>query len=62
MTGFQVVLITLAILTIVVAINGIKQVSQGSAAIVERLGKFRIELKPGLNFIVPFLDKGNDLV
>ena len=57
MTGFLVVLITLAILTIVVAINGIKQVSQGSAAIVERLGKFRIELKPGLNFIVPFLDR-----
>lgn len=57
MTGFLVVLITLAILTIVVAMSGIKQVSQGSAAIVERLGKFRIELRPGLNFIVPFLDK-----
>jgi regulator of protease activity HflC (stomatin/prohibitin superfamily) len=57
MTGSLVVLITLAILTIVVAISGIKLVSQGEAAIVERLGKFRIELKPGLNFIVPFLDK-----
>ena len=57
MTGFLVVLITLAILTIVVAMNGIKQVAQGTAAIVERLGEFRIELRPGLNFIVPFLDK-----
>lgn len=33
-----------------------KVISQGSEALVERLGKYHKTLKPGLNMIVPFLD------
>ncbi|XP_077989045.1 stomatin-like protein stl-1 [Glandiceps talaboti] len=35
----------------------IKFVPQQEAWIVERMGKFHRELKPGLNFLMPFLDK-----
>ena len=27
------------------------------AAIIERLGKYQTTLEPGLNFVIPFLDK-----
>ncbi|MFB2836483.1 SPFH domain-containing protein [Floridanema evergladense] len=33
-----------------------KVINQGSEALVEQLGKYHKTLKPGLNFIVPFLD------
>lgn len=44
-------------LGIVVAIESIRQVPQQSAWVVERLGKFHAVLEPGLNIIVPVLDK-----
>jgi regulator of protease activity HflC (stomatin/prohibitin superfamily) len=44
-------------LGIVVAIESIRQVPQQSAWVVERLGKFHAVLEPGLNVIVPVLDK-----
>ncbi len=31
-------------------------IDEGDEAIVQRLGKYRCTLKPGLNFVVPFLD------
>ena len=34
----------------------IKVVSTGDECLVERLGKFHRKLKPGLNFVVPFID------
>ncbi len=36
--------------------SGIRIVPQGEEWIVERLGKYRTTLKPGLNIIVPYLD------
>ena len=44
-------------LGIVIAIESIRQVPQQSAWVVERLGKFHAVLEPGLNIIVPVLDK-----
>ncbi len=35
---------------------GIKTVPQGQEWIVERLGKYTTTLKPGLNFIIPYID------
>ncbi len=35
---------------------GIKTVPQGQEWIVERLGKYNTTLKPGLNFIIPYID------
>jgi len=50
------------IIAIVLALVGYglgssKLINQGNEAIVERLGKFHRRLKPGLNFIVPFVDQ-----
>lgn len=44
-------------LGVVVALESIRQVPQQSAWVVERLGKFHAVLEPGLNIIVPVLDK-----
>lgn len=41
----------------VVAIESIRQVPQQSAWVVERLGKFHSVLEPGLNVIIPVLDR-----
>ncbi|NIM40187.1 MAG: paraslipin [Hydrogenophaga sp.] len=51
----------IAILLIVVAVifvtRAIKIVPQQSAWVVERLGKYHTSLAPGLNILVPFIDK-----
>ena len=56
-----IVLIVVAIVTIIVAFRAIKVVSQSQAGIVERLGKFSSTLTPGINFVIPFLDKEKDV-
>lgn len=53
-------LIVLAIifaLVVVVIMAGVKVVPQSETKVVERLGKFHSVLQPGLNFIIPFVDK-----
>ncbi len=52
-------LFVVAVLFVVVAATifaGVKTVPQGQEWVVERLGKFHKTLKPGLNFIVPYID------
>ena len=44
-------------LGVVVAIESIRQVPQQMAWVVERMGKYHAVLEPGLNVIVPFLDR-----
>ena len=51
---FSAVLVIIAILFIV---KTVKVVPQQEAWVVERLGKFHASLAPGLNFVVPFVDK-----
>ena len=36
--------------------KGVRQVPQGNKWVVQRLGKYHSSLKPGLNFIIPYLD------
>jgi regulator of protease activity HflC (stomatin/prohibitin superfamily) len=51
----------LAVLLFVIAVifitRSVKVVPQQSAWVVERLGKYNSTLPPGLNFLVPFIDK-----
>ncbi len=47
----------LAILAIVVALRSVKIVPQSEQFVVERFGRLHSVLKPGINMIVPFLDK-----
>lgn len=44
-------------LAVIFIFNGFKVVPQQHAYVVERLGKFHSILNPGLNFIIPFVDK-----
>ncbi|MDN3701249.1 SPFH domain-containing protein [Vibrio artabrorum] len=53
-------LITIGVFTIVVLLfifAGIKAVPQGNNWTVERFGRYTQTLKPGLNLIIPFIDK-----
>jgi regulator of protease activity HflC (stomatin/prohibitin superfamily) len=38
-------------------IGSTKIITQGNQALVERLGKFHKKLEPGLNYIIPFIDR-----
>lgn len=45
------------LLLIFVIMAGVKVVPQSETKVVERLGRFHSVLQPGLNFIIPFVDK-----
>ena len=45
------------IFAIVVISAGVKVVPQSETRVIERLGRFHRVLSPGLNFIIPFIDK-----
>lgn len=45
------------IFAIVVISAGVKVVPQSETRVIERLGRFHSVLSPGLNFIIPFIDK-----
>lgn len=55
-TVLLVVLGVLAMFVIVAIWRAVLQVHQGYTVIVERLGKYHKTLKPGLHFLVPFID------
>jgi len=46
----------LALVVIGYTVGSVRIVNQGNQALVERLGRYHRKLRPGLNFIVPFLD------
>lgn len=49
--------IAVVLLAIVVISAGVKVVPQSETRVIERLGRFHSVLGPGLNFIVPFIDR-----
>jgi len=55
--GFDIVVIVLVILVILVILAGVKTVTQGFNFTVERFGRYTRTLSPGLNIIVPFIDR-----
>ncbi|MBV1873494.1 MAG: SPFH/Band 7/PHB domain protein, partial [Gammaproteobacteria bacterium] len=54
--GLYLALGVVALIIISVA-QGVRQVPQGNKWVIERLGKFNRCLNPGLNFIIPYVDK-----
>ena len=56
------VLVILAVVVVATIIKGVKIVPQGEEWVIERLGKFNRILKPGLNIIIPFIDKVRERV
>jgi regulator of protease activity HflC (stomatin/prohibitin superfamily) len=55
-TGFTFV-VALIIFAVITLVKGVRIVPQGMEWIVERLGKYSSTLHPGLNIIIPYLDK-----
>ncbi len=53
----SVLLLGLLLFVVLCVFKGIKIVPQQQAWILERLGRFHRTMQPGLNFIVPFVDK-----
>jgi regulator of protease activity HflC (stomatin/prohibitin superfamily) len=57
-----IVLVIIVIFVIVVIFRAVRIVPQASAGIVERLGKYHKTLSPGLNLLVPFVDRMRPLI
>ncbi|MDN5928118.1 MAG: SPFH/Band 7/PHB domain protein [Hyphomicrobiales bacterium] len=56
-TGFDIVIIVLVVLVLLLIFAGIKTVPQGYNHTVERFGRYTRTLSPGLNLIIPFIDR-----
>jgi regulator of protease activity HflC (stomatin/prohibitin superfamily) len=57
-----VLVVVVALFVVVVLIRSIRIVPQAYAGVVERLGRYRKTLQPGLNILVPFIDRMRPLV
>ena len=55
--GSSLVTLALFIVAVIVVIQAIRVVPQQQAFVVERLGRFFAVLQPGLNFVIPFVDR-----
>ena len=55
--GSSIVTLALFIVAIIVVIKAIRVVPQQHAIVIERLGRFFAVLQPGLNFVIPFVDR-----
>jgi regulator of protease activity HflC (stomatin/prohibitin superfamily) len=55
--GQNIVLLMFAVFVVVCILAGVRIVPQSEKFVVERLGRLHSVLGPGINFIVPFLDR-----
>lgn len=56
------VLVAIILLVIVLAKKAIVIIPQSETKIVERLGKYYATLQPGINIIIPFIDRAKEIV
>ena len=57
-----IVVITLVVLVLIFIKMSLVIISQSETKIVERLGKYHATLKPGINIIIPFIDKAKTII
>ncbi len=57
MFGFQEFVLLILVLAVVLVIMGVKSVPQGTEYTIERFGRYTRTLRPGLNLIVPVMDR-----
>lgn len=55
--GSSLVTLAIFVVAVIMIIKAIRVVPQQHAVVVERLGRFFAVLQPGLNFVVPFVDR-----
>ena len=53
----EIVFIVILVIAIIFVARSVKVVPQQHAWVVERLGKYNATLSPGLNFLIPFIDR-----
>lgn len=56
------VLAALVVLAIIVVAKSITIIPQSSTKIIERLGRYHATLNPGINIIMPFIDKARTII
>jgi regulator of protease activity HflC (stomatin/prohibitin superfamily) len=56
MTGFLIFLLVLVVVVLTIIARGVRTVPQGNQWTVERFGRYRQTLTPGLHLINPFID------
>src|SRR5450755_4884220 len=62
MDPIAIVLIVIAVVVIFIAGRTLRIVPQARAGIIERFGRYRKTLTPGLNIVVPFIDRLRPLI
>ncbi len=55
--GYSIVTLALFVVAVIVIAKAIRVVPQQHAMVVERLGRFHAVLGPGLNVVIPFIDR-----
>ncbi|HML11605.1 MAG TPA: SPFH domain-containing protein, partial [Stellaceae bacterium] len=55
--GFFIFLLVVAVITLAAIFRGVRTVPQGFEWTVERFGRYRVTLSPGLRLINPFIDR-----
>ena len=62
MTLTSIILICIVLLALIILKMSIVIIPQSETRIVERLGKYHETLKPGVNIIVPFIDRAKVII
>ncbi len=59
---FTIISITLIVLALIFVKMAVVIIPQSETKIIERLGRYYDTLKPGINIIIPFIDRAKDIV
>ena len=62
MTTFTCVIIAIVILALIVVKKSLVIIPQSETKIIERLGKYYATLQPGINVIIPFIDRAKEII
>jgi regulator of protease activity HflC (stomatin/prohibitin superfamily) len=61
MNALYIFLIVVILLALILVKNSLVIIPQSETKIIERLGKYYATLKPGINLIIPFIDRAKSM-
>ena len=56
-TGLLIAAVLIAVFVVITVARAVRIVPQARARNVERLGRYQRTLQPGLNFVIPYIDR-----
>lgn len=62
MDASLIILILLSLFVVFIVAKGLRIVQQSEAMVIERLGRYHSTLKPGINIIIPIVDKPREII